>query len=322
MNFSSLITYDRPYLYEWIITHTYKMILEIIDFYIVYSFIIPRFFIKRSNRKFFLITFFYLIFYSFIFAFSLNYLEIILHLIDNYQLFTSYYLVAIYSILLYFFLGGFFRLAMDGYINQQQKTLLEKQNVKSELSLLKSQINPHFLFNTLNTIHSFVKRDPDKAAHSIIKLSGIMRFILSNTNHEKIPLDKEINYLDDYITLETFRLGNPDFVSFIVKGHPDDISIPPMLLIPFVENAFKHGEIKTPLPGIKIILDVTNPKLINFTVENVVSAIGNQNNVQNPGGIGLENVMRRLQLIYPDKYHLTITNKDKQFIVHLSINLL
>jgi LytS/YehU family sensor histidine kinase len=319
MNFSSLITYDRPYLYEWIITHTYTTILTIIDFYIIYSIIIPKFFNKKTHLNFFIITSLYFICFSWIYAFSINYLEIILNLIDGFQLITHYYLSAAYFTLLYIFLGGLFRLAIDGYRNQQQKALLEKQNVKSELSLLKSQINPHFLFNTLNTIHSFVKRDPDKAAHSIIKLSGIMRFILYNTTHDKIPLEKEINYLRDYITLQEFRLDNPDFVSFEIAGNPDNISIPPMLFIPFVENAFKHGEIKTPLPGIKIKLNITNPKNLNFTVENVVSSIDVQNNIQTSGGIGLENVKRRLQLIYPGRHKLKIVEENNRFIVHLLI---
>lgn len=322
MNFSSLITYDRPYLNEWIITHMAKMALEVIDFYILYALIIPWFFIKKTYPGFPLVIILYFISYSSFFTFCMLYLEFSLGLFENFNLFTSYYLMAAYSTLLYIFLGGLFRLAIDGYGNQQQKILLEKQNVKSELSLLKSQINPHFLFNTLNTIHSFVKLDPDKAAHSIIKLSGIMRFILYNSNHDKIPLEKEVNYLRDYITLQQFRLDNPEFVRFTVSGSLDNINIPPMLLIPFLENAFKHGEIKTSLPGIVISLELNHQGKLVFKVENAISKIENQDEIQDVGGIGLENVKRRLHLLYPGKHDLAISEQNTRFTVQLTINLL
>jgi len=246
-------------------------------------------------------------------------MEILIGQIEDFQHIKSFFLVAVYYTIIYVFLGGLLKLAVEGNKNQQQKILLEKQNVKSELALLRTQINPHFLFNTLNTIHSFVKSNPDKAAHSIIRLSDIMRFILYDATQDKISLNKEIEYLQDFITLQTYRLDNPDFVKFKIEGKTKNIYIPPMLLIPFVENAFKHGKIKTPSPGILIKLCVIDNRL-KFMVENKVPSI-NLHKIKDTGGIGLKNVKRRLELIFQDDYSLKIIENNNTFVVELCLNL-
>ena len=320
MTFSFMIFGSQPFSYDQLISRSCKMMLEIIDFYIIYSIIVPRFYIKKTYLKFFIITVIYILCYIPLYAYSMNYTEILLGGVKDFQYIKSYFLVAIYYTILYIFLGGLFKLAIEGNKSQQQKILLEKQNVKSELALLRSQVNPHFLFNILNTIHSFVKSNPDKATHSIIKLSDIMRFILYDATHDKISLNKEIEYLHDYITLQKFRLDNPGFVQFEINGNPNTISIPPMLLIPFVENAFKHGKIKTPSPGIKIKLNIIENKKIEFNVENVTSSL-NLHKIENSEGIGLKNVKRRLELLFPDNHDLKIIETGNRFLVHLSLNL-
>ena len=317
LNVSFKIFSPQPFSSEWISTHTYKTILEFIDFYIFYSIIIPRLFIRRNYLKFSIATILYIPGYSLLYGYSMNYLEIKLGLVENFQ--NIYLVIAIYYTVLYIFLGGLFKLAVEGYKTQQQKILLEKQNVKSELALLRSQVNPHFLFNTLNTIHSFVNNNHQKAARAVIKLSDIMRYMLYEAAREKITLDKEIEYLNSYVTLQNFRLEKSRFVEFKLKGKTSGILIPPMLFTPFVENAFKHGKKKGKETGITIDFEVNN-NMVLFEITNDIDPVKSEELIRSEG-FGLKNVRRRLELLYPHKHELEIIEKDNNFTVRLQIEL-
>lgn len=203
------------------------------------------------------------------------------------------------------------------YQNQQLKTELENKNKTSELALLRSQLNPHFLFNTLNNIDSLIITNPDKASDAIIKLSDIMRFMLYDTSTDEVPLDKEVNYLKSYISLQQMRLKDPDFVTVTIEGNCHGKTIAPMLFIPFVENAFKHGQKNVASPGIEVkltcLIDSINFEVINYVDDK------KEMNKDDTSGIGLINTKRRLELLYPGKHEFTIEKENGSYKSNLRI---
>ena len=201
---------------------------------------------------------------------------------------------------------------------QKLKADLINQNQASELALLRSQINPHFLFNTLNNIYSLVYKKSDDAPEAVMKLSEIMRYTLYDSNTDKVILEKEVEYLKNFIELQQLRLKTDNFVEFNINGNLGGYIIAPMIFISFVENAFKHGSKKVQSPGIVINLTAGNNKIIfdmmNYCLENDVQ------NKDIAGGIGLQNIKRRLELLYKDKHDLKISKTENQFIVKLEID--
>ncbi|MEI6883983.1 MAG: histidine kinase [Bacteroidota bacterium] len=209
------------------------------------------------------------------------------------------------------------RLAINWFENQKMQADFLNQKQISELALLRSQVNPHFFFNTLNNIYSLVYQKSDDAPEAVMKLSSIMRYMLYDATTDKVLLEKEIEYLKSFIELEKLRLRNKDFVSLDVRGSAEGQMIAPMLLIPFVENAFKHASRTVPAPGIIVRLDVSPGKMI-FEVKNFIRK--NQNAPKDQqGGIGLSNIRRRLELLYPQKHSLEIKTEDDVFSIKLII---
>lgn len=202
------------------------------------------------------------------------------------------------------------------YKNQQIKTELESKNKTSELALLRSQLNPHFLFNTLNNIDSLILTNPEKASDSIIKLSDILRFMIYDIT-DIISLEKEINYLKSYNSLQKLRFKDPKFVKFTIEGNCVGKTIAPMLFIPFVENAFKHGLKNVKSPGIDIKLKCEKNS-INFEVVNYIDENLEFSKDKTPG-IGLANTKRRLELLYPGKHEFSIKRNNGNYIASLKI---
>jgi len=203
------------------------------------------------------------------------------------------------------------------YLTQKQKAELINQNQASELALLRSQINPHFLFNTLNNIYSLVYKKSDNAPEAVMKLSSIMRYMLYDAIEDKVLLEKEIEYLKSFIELQELRLMNKNFVSFDIHGQLEGRTIAPMILMPFIENAFKHGSKQVKSPG--IIVDLTiNQQTIIFSVSNYLSK--NNSEKDEAGGIGIHNINRRLELIYPGKHRLEIKKTEDMFFIKLEID--
>ncbi|MCX6246374.1 MAG: histidine kinase [Bacteroidetes bacterium] len=209
------------------------------------------------------------------------------------------------------------KFAIDWFDTQKLKAEMINQKQSSELALLRSQVNPHFLFNTLNNIYSLVcKKSPD-APEAIMKLSSIMRYMLYDANTEVVILEKEIEYLESFIELQKLRIRHSDFVELKIEGEVGNKTIAPMLLIPFVENAFKHGSKTGIMPGIRIHL-VAAPHQLLFEVSNHLkkNLVGSKDKI---GGIGLQNIKRRLELIYPGKYSLETTQEHDLYIIKLQI---
>lgn len=219
------------------------------------------------------------------------------------------FITGIYALLIKF--------VIDWFDAQKLKSELLTQNKASELALLRSQVNPHFLFNTLNNIYSLVYMKSDEAPAAVMKLSSIMRYMLYDANADRVPLEKEIEYLGSFIELQKLRLKEQDWVEMTVTGSPYGKTIAPMLLIPFVENAFKHGSKTGENPGIRIQLTIDAGQ-IRFEVKNSIrSNIPIQKDESK--GIGMHNIQRRLDLLYPDKHSLVITEEKEFFCVKLTI---
>ncbi|MBT3243811.1 MAG: sensor histidine kinase [Bacteroidetes bacterium] len=208
------------------------------------------------------------------------------------------------------------RISMNYYMEKQLKADLVLQQHSTELALLKAQINPHFFFNTLNNIYSLVYKKSDDAPEALLKLSEIMRYMLYETKTDLVPLEKELVHLENYLELEKLRVKDPSFISYKTKGDIKGIFVPPLLLLSFVENAFKHGKRKVDNPGIIIRLRVGIDELdftvINYTLDNLPAK-------KQKEGIGLQNVSRRLELLYPDSHDLEITNIKNQYKVSLTL---
>lgn len=215
----------------------------------------------------------------------------------------------IYSVLI--------RLSIGWFDTQKLKNDLLIQTKSSELALLRSQVNPHFLFNTLNNIYSLVYQKSDDAPAAVMKLSSIMRYMLYDATTDKVLLEKEVEYLQSFIELQRLRLRDREFVELTVKGKTEGHVIAPMLLIPFVENAFKHGSKTGEKPGIRILLEIFE-KSIRFEVINHVK-VNSLMQKDAVGGIGVSNLKRRLELLYPGKHILQFNQKENLFIVDLII---
>jgi two-component system, LytTR family, sensor kinase len=210
------------------------------------------------------------------------------------------------------------RAILEYFKDKEKKKELERKNLQSELSLLRTQINPHFLFNTLNNIDALIKKEPAKASELLIKLSDEMRYMLYDSNTEKISLASEIDFIKGYISLQRSRFKNPNIVELKLDGDFGNIMIPPMLFIPFIENAFKHCN--QPVDNaITIYLAAKNNELF-FQSKNCFDP-ENKGNKDKIGGIGLELVKKRLELIYPKKHSFTITKDGNMFTVSLTIQL-
>lgn len=204
----------------------------------------------------------------------------------------------------------------------KQKESLSKETLRAELNFLKAQVNPHFLFNVLNMAYSSASKNDDQETASIIEeLANMMRYMLYESNVNKISLEKEVAYLQSFVKLQKKRLSSEVLpsIEFSVEGVAENYQIAPLLLIPFVENAFKHGIRMGNETFIKITLVVKDNSLV-FEVKNSISEHSNELETQY-GGVGLENVNKRLELLYPQQYELVIKEAEKQYHITLRLTL-
>jgi len=222
-----------------------------------------------------------------------------------------------------FFLSGFFivassllKFAIDWFGNEKVQRNLVTEKKEMELQFLKSQLNPHFLFNSLNNIYSLAYQKSDKTADAILKLSEIMRYMIYESNDSWVSLSKEIEYVQSFIELQKLRFKDGAAVEFTMNGEIDDQQIVPLILISFVENAFKHGVANDPENPIRINI-IANQKILHFSVSNKK----NNSNKDVMGGVGLNNVERRLQLLYPDRYKLNIVNSETHYTSELMLDI-
>ncbi|MCW3126548.1 MAG: hypothetical protein JWO03_2206 [Bacteroidetes bacterium] len=194
----------------------------------------------------------------------------------------------------------------------------EKQKLNAELSYLKAQINPHFLFNSLNSIYSLAISRSDNTGTAVVKLSDMMRYVISDAARDHVPLDKEINYITDYIDMQKLRLGDTVRLSYVLDVRGADLEIAPLILIPFIENAFKYGV--NPEEDSHILISLsTSGRVLTLIVDNNKVAKNMDDMLRS--GLGLTNAQSRLKFIYPGKHELVIKEDEHKFHVNLSVNL-
>ena len=194
----------------------------------------------------------------------------------------------------------------------------EQERTHSELSFLKAQINPHFLFNTLNTIYSLAIQQSEDTATAVVKLSGMMRYITSESQLDQVSMEKELDYIRNYVDLQRIRFGDTIAVDFKITDMLPAQQIAPLILIPFIENAFKHGVNPEAHSNIRIHLYM-QAGVLKMEVQNnkVPVQTGNETST----GLGIQNTRNRLELLYPGRFDLRVMDTEQQFTVHLSIQL-
>jgi two-component system LytT family sensor kinase len=227
------------------------------------------------------------------------------------------------NFLTYIFITGIsisYRIIIDNSKQEKIRKEKENENLKTELSFLRSQVSPHFIFNILNNMASMARKKSDMLEPSIIELSSLMRYMLYESDEAKVLLSREVEYLKSYIALQHLRFGDDVTIVFNVSENINAYYIEPMMLAPFVENAFKHGVGLTTDPQIDVALEVDREtKCLHFRVVNSIAPVSDSKDKSS--GIGLTNVRRRLELLYVGKHSLEIINDGKVFIANLKIKL-
>ena len=218
------------------------------------------------------------------------------------------------SILQFLLVTGFsFLLRINNQLGE-----MHSEKLKAEVSYLKAQINPHFLFNTLNSLYALTISKSDAAPDAVIKLSNMMRYVVSESASEFVPLEKEINYISDYIDMQKLRISETKNLEYAVLGGLQGKLIAPMIIIPFIENAFKYGINSEENWYISILIEVTETEFTLNVTNNKVSISFPENHVSEQG---IENTKKRLDYIYPAKHKLIVEDKKETFHVNLKIDL-
>jgi sensor histidine kinase YesM len=231
----------------------------------------------------------------------------------------NFFILIALSILFSVVLSMVLKLLKNWYQGEQARRRLQQINTETELKFLKSQINPHFLFNCLNNLYALSLKKSDQAPEVVLRLSNILRYVLYEAVDGRVPLSKEVQYLKDYIDLEKIRLGSRAEIEFQTDGNLDEAQIEPMLFLTFLENSVKHG-------AFNAISDVWINIKLQATTSAIIFEISNSKPSQSleterrQGGIGMANLKKRLDLIYPEKYSLEVLDEETSFHVKLAIN--
>ncbi len=217
--------------------------------------------------------------------------------------------------------NGMIALVIRGFITWyneiKYKEELQQKNHEMEMALVKSQLDPHFLFNTLNNIDILIIKDPTEASVYLNKLSDIMRFMLFETKTEEIPLERELEYIDKFIELQKIRTANDHYVNYEVKGCPKNKKVAPMIFIPFIENAFNHSNNKKLKDAINIEIDIDNDQ-VTMQCENKIDPTRHTKIESN--GLGNTLISKRLNLIYPSRHTLNVFRNTTSYRIDLSID--
>lgn len=297
---------------------TVQFLFTFLIAYLNYFYFLPRF-LKHKKLWLFLLEL------GIVFA-VLIFLRVHLqrYIIDGYtfqerRFYSSTFIVQMVAVTLFVTIFiGLLRFVRDWFRFEASKKEVENEKLTAELNFLRAQINPHFLFNTLNNLYYLAYTKSENTTEVIAKLSQVMRYMIYESNHARVLLDKEIEYMENYISLERLRLNNNIPIRFEVKGPREQVQIAPLILITFLENAFKHGVTNNNTEAwVNIMVEIQGDHLM-YTVEN--SKI-RQAQADNGGksGIGLANVSRRLELLYPDVYSLEVEEDEKRYYIRLKL---
>lgn len=221
-----------------------------------------------------------------------------------------------FEVLFFLLISTGSRFSADWFRFQKMQEELRKDKEQAELALLRQQLSPHFLFNTLNNIYSLTLHRPTEAPEAMLRLSELMRSVLRSIEKDEVDLENEVTQLRSFIELKRLQFPEAERINFKVSGDTNGISIHPMLLLPLAENAFKHGDLYSAGTSVDIQLSLRN-QWLTFRVENTPS----EGSRESTSGIGLPNVRRRLELLYPDRYELGIDSTPEKHVVTLRLRL-
>lgn len=298
-----------------------SIFLDPVIFYFYYFYLFPEFAKRRRLIPFLSISLGILLLVPLLVIFFNRFVQGILFLEEAWgQPLPSYFFNISFFTLIIMVAASNIRFIQDWYHVKRIDRQLHTQHILSELAFLQAQVNPHFLFNTLNTIYTLSYKQDKNTPEAIIRLSELMRYMLYEASNDKVLLEKEITYISNYIDLQRLRLPNPYKVNFVIKGECHGKWIKPMILIPFVENVFKHG-ISTQGPdevflSLKIFENQLHLQTINYLSESQRNQC-----LFSEDGLGYKNVRKRLNLLYPKRHELAICEKENKYIVNLTVNL-
>jgi sensor histidine kinase YesM len=305
-------------------------IFFIILFYTNTRFLVPKYLINREYIKYVIFVVFcisFILFCSYlIFPFKKAPLieNVPNHRLPNLEIVRFQQIISLLFPLFFILLvSTLYQLLISKYQSEKKQKEKENEQLKTELSFLRSQISPHFIFNALNSSIILVRKQSEKAEESLIKLASLMRYMLYESDNEKITVSDEVEYIDNYIDLQLIRFEKSVSISKDINVDEilNDEFIESMLLIPFIENAFKHGTLVLKEAKIEIILYNQDDKLILITKNKFNNRLKESITKQKNNGIGLSNVKRRLELLYPSNHILKIETIEDLFTVYLSIDL-
>ncbi len=329
----SFVTLDRPEIYWDRLPNSFAealafMTLHIFLSYSLMYFVIPRYLLKQR----YWLTAIWVIVLFLLTALMSSVLSVtIIPMIRHFFLGTDYtpprHIQNIFLSLMAGLRGGItiggmaaaIKLMKYWYVKEQRNLQLQKENAESQLQLLKAQVHPHFLFNTLNNIYAKTQGSAPVASRLVMELSDILRFILYECGQPLVPLSKELKMIRDYIALESVRYDDQFDLHIDLPDDTGELPIAPLLLLPLIENCFKHGTsnmLEHPWMSLQVSVDGGN---LHVKLMNGKPSAPARN--ENTNGIGINNVRRRLELLYPGKHLLSITNDPDVFIVNLSIQL-
>ncbi len=289
-------------------------------FYLFYLVMVPLFLDRKKIAEFFGLSFLLVLImpffgYTVLFLSRASFDGTFHNFYHDYSL--RMHMSGYYPVLTAAVFGSFFSVIINWFTTMNQKAELDKQKLAVELDLLKSKLNPHFLFNTLNNIDSLIHHNPEEASSALIRLSDIMRYLTYETSSEVVSLTKEIEYVRNFIELYRIRIKTPGDIRFEVQGDLN-VMISPALFVPLIENAFKFTSFRNKKPCIDIQV-TAHAGIVVFEISNFYDNILK---TSEPGhsGSGIINLKKRLNLTYPDKYQLIIEPGDSLFHIKLTIN--
>jgi len=299
----------------------FRFSVYLIAFYLNYSIFVPKILLKKQFLYYLLTAVLFSVFFIFLIDFVIpkptgrpalkNAAQ---HFQHGYSIYRSF--PTLILLLLFFTLSTSIKLGIEWYKSEKEKVLIESQKASSELSFLKAQLNPHFLFNTLNSIYALANKKSENTTLSIVTLSELMRYTIYEASENKVSLKKEVEHIKNYISLQLLRLKDSSGVKLNIHGNLN-YKIEPLLLISFIENAFKYG---TDFKGkTNIIIKITvKDEELHLYVYN--TSTQHKTKSQN-SGIGLVNIKNRLNILYPNSHELNILNEKNSYIVNLIIKL-
>lgn len=304
-----------------------RLLLATGIYYINYYYLVPKILLQKKTVNYIVITAVLLVVFSLLVNLitSISILQTIVEDAPNWNKNNGrpeipefrMFFMSVITFGIPFVVSSLLRIFMEWQRNEDLRKIIETEKVNSELQFLKTQLNPHFLFNSLNAIYSLsVKKSPD-ASEAIINLSELMRYMLYEADQDLVPLTKELEYIKNYVQLQRLRLSDSENVGLKISGEDRGKAIAPLLFISFIENAFKYGTDFKGKTSVKINLTIFK-EAVHFSVINKIGVFKKE---AKSSGVGLQNIKNRLNLLYPNSHDLSVENDGENYCVRLTLKL-